>query len=143
MVSPRLYGYIVLVAAFAVGVACGGGAAFAYVAQKHAAMLREDARGPELRRVRVLSRKLDLDADQEQRIRTILTQDRDTARELGRQMFERCGGDLREQRARVDAEIRAVLRPEQRRRYDELLEERRERMWLGPGFRHRGEGHGR
>jgi Spy/CpxP family protein refolding chaperone len=142
MVSRRLYGYVVLVAAFVVGAACGGGAAFAYVAQKHAAMLREDARGPELRRVRVLARKLDLDADQEQRIRSILTQDRDTARELGRVMFERCGGDLREQRARVDAEIRAVLRPEQQRRYDELLEERRERMWLGPAFRHRGEGRG-
>ena len=49
MVSRKLYGYLVLVAAFAVGVACGGGAAFAYVAQKHAAILRDDARGPEPR----------------------------------------------------------------------------------------------
>jgi Spy/CpxP family protein refolding chaperone len=138
MVSRKLYGYLILVAAFAVGVACGGGAAFAYVAQKHAAMLRDDARGPETRRVRILVRKLDLDADQEQRIRTILTKNRDTARELGKEMLERCGGALREQKARVDADIRAVLRPDQQRRYDELLEERRERMWLGP--RHRGEG---
>ena len=125
------------------GVACGGGAAFAYVAQKHAAMLRDDARGPETRRLRVLARKLNLDVDQEQRIRSILTKNRDTVRELGRDMMERCGGGLREQRSRLDTDIRAVLRPDQQRRYDELLDERRERMWFGPNlFRHRGEGHG-
>jgi len=143
MVSRKLYGYLILVAAFAVGVACGGGAAFAYVAQKHAAMLRDDARGPETRRLRILVRKLDLDADQEQRIRGIMAKNRETLRELGRDMMERCGGGLREQKARVDTDVRAVLRPDQQKRYDELLEERRERMWFGPNhFRHRGEGRG-
>ncbi|HMJ56490.1 MAG TPA: hypothetical protein VK540_30695 [Polyangiaceae bacterium] len=140
MVSRRVYGYVVLAAAFAVGVACGGGAAFAYIAQKHAAILRDDGRGPESRRLRILTRKLDLDTDQEQRIRAILTKDRDDVRDLGRQMFERCGEPLRDQKARVDTAIRSVLRPEQQRRYDELLDERRERLWIGPGlFRHRGE----
>jgi Spy/CpxP family protein refolding chaperone len=139
MVSRRVYGYLLLAAAFAVGVACGGGAAFAYVAQKHAAILRDDGRGPETRRLRILTRKLDLDADQEQRVRAILNKDRDAMRELGRSMFERCGEPLREQKARVEESIRSVLRPEQQRRYDELLEERRERLWIGPGFfRHRG-----
>jgi Spy/CpxP family protein refolding chaperone len=143
MVSRKLYGYLILVAAFVVGVACGGGAAFAYVAEKHAAMLRDDARGPETRRLRGLVRKLDLDADQEQRIRAILTKNREVVRELGRDMMERCGGGLREHRARVDADIRAVLRPDQQRRYDELREERHERMWFGPHhFRPRGEGRG-
>ena len=143
MVSRKLYGYLILVAAFAVGVASGGGAAFAYVAQKHAAMLRDDARGPETRRLRVLVRKLDLDANQEQRIRGILAKNRETMRELGRDMMERCGGGLREQKARVDTDVRAVLRPDQQKRYDELLEERHERMWFGPNhFRHRGEGRG-
>jgi Spy/CpxP family protein refolding chaperone len=141
MVSRRVYGYLVLVAAFAVGVACGGGAAFAYVAQKHAAMLRDDGRGPETRRLRVKTRKLDLDEGQEQRIRAILVKNRDAMRELGKDMMERCGGALREQKARLDSDIRAVLRPDQQRRYDELLEERRDRMWFGPmPFRHRGEG---
>jgi Spy/CpxP family protein refolding chaperone len=143
MVSRKLYGYLILVAAFVVGVACGGGAAFAYVAQKHAAMLRDDARGPETRRLRVLVRKLDLDADQEQRIRGILAKNRESVRELGRDMMERCGGSLREQKARVDTDVRAVLRPDQQKRYDELLEERHDRMWFGPNhFRHRGEGRG-
>ena len=138
MVSRRLYGYLVLAAAFAVGGACGGGAAFAYVARKHAALLRDDARGPEARRLRILARKLDLDGEQEQRIRGILARDRDALRDLGRDMLERCGGPLRDQKAQVDSDIRAVLRPDQQRRYDELLDERRERMWLGPGLlRHR------
>ena len=140
MVSPRAYGYLVLAAAFAVGVACGGGAAFAYVAQKHAAILREDGRGPETRRLRVLTRKLDLGVEQEQRIRAILSEDRDAMRDLGRSMFERCGEPLRQQKARVDAAIRGVLRPEQLRRYEELVDERHERLWFGPGFfRHGGE----
>jgi Spy/CpxP family protein refolding chaperone len=140
MVSRRLYGYLFLAAAFAVGVACGGGAAFAYVAQKHAAILRDDAHGPETRRLRVLMRRLDLDADQELRIRTILSDDRDAMRDLGRQIFERCGDPLREQKSRVDTAIRAVLRPEQLRRYDDLLEGRHQRLWFGPGlFHHRGE----
>ena len=140
MVSRRAYGYLVLAAAFAVGVACGGGAAFAYVAQKHAAILRDDGRGPETRRLRILTRRLDLDADQEQRIHAILSKDRDAMRELGRSMVEMCGEPLREQKARVDAAIRSVLRPEQQRRYDALLDQRHERFWIGPGFfRHRGE----
>jgi Spy/CpxP family protein refolding chaperone len=144
MVSRRAYGYLLLAAAFAVGVACGGGAAFAYVAQKHAAILRDDGRGPETRRLRILTRKLDLDNDQEQRIRAILVKDRDTMRDLGRSMFERCGDPLREQKARVEADIRNVLRPEQQRRYDEMFDERHERLWIGPGFfRHRGEDRGR
>jgi Spy/CpxP family protein refolding chaperone len=138
MVSRRAYGYLLLAAAFAVGVACGGGAAFAYVAQKHAAMLRDDGRGPETRRLRILSRKLDLDVEQEQRVRAILIKERDTMRDLGRSMFERCGEPLREQKARIEADIRNVLRPEQQRRYDDLLEERRERLWIDPSFfRHR------
>jgi Spy/CpxP family protein refolding chaperone len=144
MVSRRTWGYLVLAAAFIVGVACGGGAAFAYVAQKHAAILRDDGRGPETRRLRVLTRKLELDADQEQRIRAILMKDRDTMRDLGRTMFERCGEPLREQKARVEADVRSVLRPDQQRRYDDLLDDRRERLWIGPGFfRHRGEDRGR
>jgi Spy/CpxP family protein refolding chaperone len=123
-----------------VGVACGGGAAFGFVAHKHAAILREDGRVNEVRRLRVLARKLDLDADQEQRIRSILANDRETMRGLGRDMFERCGEPLREQKARVESDIRSVLRPEQQRRYDDLLEDRRERLWIDPGFfRRRGE----
>jgi Spy/CpxP family protein refolding chaperone len=141
MVNRRLYGYLILVAAFAVGVACGGGAAFAYVEQKHAAILRDDARGPEVRRLRILVRRLDLDTDQEQRIRSILANNRDRVRELGRDMLERCGGGLRDQKSQVDADIRSVLRPEQLRRYEQLIDERREHLWLGPNlFRHRGEG---
>jgi hypothetical protein len=61
-------------------------------------------------------------------------------RDLGRQLFERCGDPLRDQKVRVEAAIRGVLDPEQQRRYDELLEERREHLWIGPGFfRNRGE----
>lgn len=135
MVDRRMQGYVLLAAAFLVGAASGGGAAFGWVARRHAAILRDDARGPEVRRVRMLSRKLDLDSDQERRIRAILSDDRDKLRDLGREMLEHCGAPLRDQKTRVDGEIRAVLRPDQARRYDELQEERREHMWLAPGHR--------
>ena len=71
-------------------------------------MLREDAGARETRRLAMLSRKLDLDSDQETRI----------------------GAILREHRGQVDTEIRAVLRPDQQTRYDKLIEGRKGR---GPG----------
>ena len=47
-------------------------------------------------------------------------------------LMERCAGPLREQRARVDAEIRAVLTPEQQQRFDKLVKEHEERKFGRP-----------
>ncbi len=130
--TSKTKGYLVLAVVFVLGAAAGGGAMFAYSDQRHAALLREDGKEFESRRLHALSRKLDLDADQESRIRTILQTDRDDSRQLSRAMLQRCGQPLRDHKTKVDADIRAVLRPDQQARYDKLVAERRERVWLGP-----------
>jgi len=126
-------GYLVLAFVFVLGAAAGGGGAFAWHEQRQAAMFR-DRGGPDFEghRLHGLARRLDLDAAQQDKIRAILTDDRDESRALGRDMFDRCGQPLRDHKAKVDAAIRAVLRPDQQARYDALVEERREHMWLGP-----------
>lgn len=108
MVKTRTKGYVVLVVVFLLGAASGGGASVAFMQRRHAAMLRDAGNGRETRRLTVLSRKLDLDADQEARIGTI----------------------LHEHRGQVDTEIRAVLRPDQQTRFDKLVEQRKDH---GPG----------
>ena len=104
MVKTRTKGYLVLVAVFLLGAVSGGGASFAVVQRRHAAILRDDAGARETRRLAVLRRKLDLDAEQETRIRTI----------------------LRDHSGQVDTEIRAVLRPDQQTRFDTLIEQRKD-----------------
>ncbi|SRR6266540_709618 len=132
MVKNRLTVYLVLAGVFALGAASGGAAGFAYVHQKHATLLRQDGHGFENRRLRGLTRKLDLDEAQQQSVGAILDNDREEVRNLSREMFDRCGQSLRDHKANIDAQIRAVLRPEQQQTYDRLIEERREHMWLGP-----------
>jgi hypothetical protein len=105
MVKTRTKGYLVLVAVFLLGAASGGGASFAYMQKRHAAILRDDGGA---RRLAVLSRKLDLDPDQEARV----------------------GAILHDHRGQVDTEIRAVLRPDQQTRFDKLIEHRKDH---GPG----------
>ena len=123
----RAYGLVLLV--FLLGVGAGGGGAYAYL-QKHYSALLRDPHFSEHRRMHVLSRRLHLDEEQERRVREIFTRYRDEKRRLDRDMIERCGGPLREHRTKMDAEIRAVLRPEQQARFDRFTEERRPQMWL-------------
>jgi len=40
-----------------------------------------------------------------------------------RSIMDRCGGPLRAQKAQMDSEIRALLRPDQQARYDQLLKD--------------------
>lgn len=113
---------------FLLGALTGGAGGFALAHRRHASMLREERR--EGYRLRALTRTLDLDADQQQKVGAILAKDRDEARALGREVMERCGQPLRDHKARVEGEIRSVLRPEQQRRFDALVEERREHLVL-------------
>ena len=126
--ASRWKAYLVLALVFVLGAASGGATSFAYVQRRHATLLGDDARGIENRRLRALSRKLDLNEGQHERIRAILTKDRDTSRDLGRDMFDKCGQPLRDHMSRTDADVRAVLRPDQQKRYDQLLEERHAHM---------------
>ena len=121
MVTGKAKAYGVFALVFALGAATGGGAALAWAHERRVAQLDNDHEF-ESRRLRALSRKLDLDADQEARIGSILAKDHDESRRLGRDIIERCGQPLRDHKTAIDAEIRAVLRPEQQERFDKLAQ---------------------
>jgi len=128
MVSGRRLGYVLMLSVFLLGVIVGGGAAFAWSQESHAAVVRE---GKVLQRyrLRALTRKLDLDRAQQARVADILEDDNDVSKALGKEMVQRCGQRLREQKVRVDGEIRDVLRPDQLRRFERLFEEPH-RVWV-------------
>jgi Spy/CpxP family protein refolding chaperone len=130
MVKSKRVGYLVLATVFVLGVVVGGGAMLAWSQESHAAVLGGPAKNLPRYRVRALSRKLDLDRDQQARIAAILEDDSEVTQALGQDMVQRCGQRLREQKGRVDNDIRVVLHPEQQRRFDRLVDERRRKLVL-------------
>ncbi len=127
MVSPKTKAALILGLVFVLGIGTGGASAFAIVQRRHAAMLRDDVgvgggAGPAMlnRRMRVLTRKLDLDSVQEEKINAIFQRDAEESFRLGETMFENCGEPLRTHRKKTDDEVRAVLRPDQVSRYEDL-----------------------
>lgn len=131
MVSRRLRGTLVLGLVFVLGAGAGGAASFGYVRDRHARAMRDEG-AFELHRVHALARRLDLDADQEEKVRALLAQEGADSRGLYKEMVERCGQPLREQREKSDAAVRALLRPDQQAKFDALLAERRSHPWA-PG----------
>jgi Spy/CpxP family protein refolding chaperone len=139
VIGPKLKIYGMVAGIFVLGAGAGGASGYA-VANRHlAAVLREDRPGMgDARRMEALSSQLDLTREQRRQVRQIMERHRDENRQLTRAMYEKCGDDLQSLRARVDAEIRAVLTPEQARRFGELMEKRGNRFPLGaPGPRFR------
>lgn len=130
MVKPRkLNAYLLLSVAFALGAASGGAVTYGVVKREQAALFEDEGRGfVEERRMHALSRKLDLDDDQRTRIADIFAKSREARHAIDHDVMVRCGERLSEHRAKIDDEIRAVLRPDQRERFDELVHNRRERV---------------
>ncbi len=112
--------YLVLALTFVLGVGTGGAAAFGVVQKHHAAMLRDEGGNMMHRRMRVLSRRLDLDRDQEEKVRPIMRRESEEGFRLREEMFEKHGEAVRAHEKQIDDQIRAVLRPDQIPRYDEL-----------------------
>lgn len=129
VMGARLKGYLLLGSVFVLGAAAGGSLVYAQVRRDCTELLRGKRLEP--RRLAALSHKLDLDPSQEDAVRRVFQSRRAHMREISRGVFERCGSPLREERAKMDREIRAVLREDQRAVYDGLREERHERF--GPG----------
>lgn len=126
--SRKLNAYVLLFVAFVLGAASGGAMTYGFVKREQVALLDDGARGLiEERRMHALSRKLDLDDEQRARIADIFEANRASKHAIDEDVMLRCGGRLDEHRAKLDADIRAVLRPEQRERFDELVQKRRER----------------
>jgi Spy/CpxP family protein refolding chaperone len=138
--SPKVKVYGVVLGIFVLGAGAGGAAGYAVASKRLAEALGDDrpALGDARRAVAAMSRDLDLSREQRQKVRDILERHRGENRELKRGMVDKCGGDLKSLRQRVDGEIRGVLEPTQQKRFDELVDKRGKHFPLGgPGPRRR------
>lgn len=116
--------WLILFAVFLLGGVAGAGGTYAWVQSEHAAAVRE-GKALSRPRLRALSRKLDLDREQRARVAEILEQDDVESKSIGRDVIARCGEPLRVHEAKVDDEIRDVLRPDQRRRFERIVDARK------------------
>lgn len=118
-----------LVAVFALGGISGASATFAYSRHELAEMAFPPGLRPPQARMRGLVRALGLTDTQARQVRTILEHHQGDRRALWDDLIEKCGDPIRKQKASLDAEIRAVLTPDQQRRFDELSQRQEERFF--------------
>ena len=124
--SGKRAGFGILLAVFLLGGVAGGGVTYAMTQSAQAASTRA-GNGLSRHRLKALQRRLDLDRDQHERVAAILEEDDRDARAISRDIVARCGEPLRAHEAKVDDEIRDVLRPEQKRRFERIVEQRKKR----------------
>ena len=123
MDRTKLKGYGALLLVFVLGLLAGGAGSRAMLQRRYARLFRDRFAVFEHRRLGALSRRLDLDDAQEERVRAIMSKYGEQRRALTRDIMDRCGGPLRAQKSSMDAEIRGVLRTEQQSRYDVLIKD--------------------
>lgn len=132
MTTSRLKAYGALAGMFVLGAVSSAAAYHAIVVREHAEFFSADSKTFEARLVEAMRRELDLDDAQRERVREIFQRHSDERRRLFRQERDTCGGPMNAHRERVDAEIRAVLTPGQRARFETLREERRRKLFGDP-----------
>jgi Spy/CpxP family protein refolding chaperone len=131
MVSQlRLKALAVLVGVFLLGAATGVGVTLAYSEHRLAQQAGPDGSRRSERRLDALTRVLDLTPAQREAVGAILKRQEPEARERMRESMEQCGQSLRDHKAKVDAEIRALLTPEQQKRFDQLAAEQAEKFFF-------------
>jgi hypothetical protein len=123
MDRSKLKGYGALLLVFVLGLLIGGAGSRALLQRRYAHLFRDRFSVFEHRRLGALSHRLDLDDAQEDHVRAIMAKYGHARRQLTRDMLDRCGGPLRDQKTQMDAEIRVLLRPEQQTRYDALIKD--------------------
>jgi Spy/CpxP family protein refolding chaperone len=126
--TSRIKAYLALVGMFVLGAVSSAAAYHAVTRRDDAEFFSGDRSKFEARRLEAMGRELELDDDQLAKIREIFEKHGDERRRLLRQEIETCGGPMNAHRERVDAEIRGVLGPEQRARFEALRAERRRRL---------------
>jgi hypothetical protein len=130
--TSRLFAVVLLLCVFALGGVTGIGITRAYMLRE----LRSAMGGPpsESRahfRLEAMRRRLDLDDSQVEQLEVVL---RESEAERDR-LMEPCRAGLDDLRERTDARVLAVLRPDQRARFEELGDRKGK-------FRHTGAPHG-
>src|SRR4051812_5258755 len=123
MDRTKLKGYGALVLVFVLGILIGGAGSRAMLQARYKRFFRDPSEMFERRRLGALSRRLKLDDAQEDRARDIFGKYGKQRRALTREIMVRCGEPLQAQKAQLDGEIRALLRPDQQARYDQLLKD--------------------
>ena len=124
MDRAKLKGYGALVLVFVLGMLAGGAGSRAMLQRRYARLFKDPPAVFEHRRLGALSRRLNLDDTQTDQVRGVLNQYASQRQKLTRDMMDRCGAPLLAQKEQMDAAIRALLRPEQRTRYDQMLQSR-------------------
>ena len=123
MDRTKLKGYGALLLVFVLGLLAGGAGSRAMLQRRYARLFHDRFAVFEHRRLGALSRRLDLDDAQEDRVRAIMSKYGAQRRALTRDIMDRCGAPLRAQKTAMDAEIRSVLRADQQPRYDILVKD--------------------
>jgi len=112
-----------VVLVFFLGVLAGGIGVYRFHRHRMDRFFRGEPGAMSASLVHRLSRDLDLDASQRERVEAIARRTHEEMREVRQQNRPR----VEEILERGRREIRAALRPEQQRRFDEIVEERRHR----------------
>ncbi len=129
--NKRLTGVLVLGGVFLLGALTGAAGMYARDVRQQAEMVGP---GRFAQRRHGFVRRLGLSAEQAREVDAIFRRHEAEMERVRQRMLSECGGPMREHAERIDAEIRALLDADQRRRFDRLRAERRRRglMGLGP-----------
>jgi Spy/CpxP family protein refolding chaperone len=130
--TSRMKAYLALGGMFLFGAVTSAGVYHAYERRHDAEFFSGDPAKFEARRLDAMGRELNLDDTQLVKIGEIFKRHADERKRLLRQEIETCGGPMNAHRERVDAEIRGVLTPDQRQRFETLRAERRRRLFGEP-----------
>ena len=121
MDRAKLKGYGALLLVFVLGILAGGAGSRAWLQRRYAHLFRDRSAIFEHRRLGALTRRLNLDDPQTDRVRAVMNKYGKQRQKLTREIMDRCGAPLRAEKTHMDVEIRALLRPDQQARYDELI----------------------
>ncbi|HMR09090.1 MAG TPA: hypothetical protein PKA88_25090 [Polyangiaceae bacterium] len=122
VISKRTRAIGLLVGVFLVGGVAGSGATFAFAQRDMRGLMGRE--GFEQRKMRALTRRLDLTTEQQTQVQEILRRRGEERRQLMDKMQESCGKPVAEHRAKTDDEIRSVLTDAQKPKFEELIERR-------------------
>jgi ATP-dependent Zn protease len=114
---------ISIILIFALGALSGAIATHKIYRQKMENIIRDEPRAMREMMVQRLNSKLNLDAVQLEQVRAIVTE---THAEM-KSVRKKIRPEIEEVLSRSQAKIRAILRPEQLEKYDQILSERRKR----------------
>lgn len=129
--GPRSRAYAIVLGTFVLGGLCGAGVGYAVSQRSLSALLSEErSEARDQRRLEAFSRELDLSDDQREQVRRIVERRRPERDRLMRRMFDECGQAMKRDKDAMDAEIRALLTPEQRPAF-EAMRERRAKFFRG------------